>query len=246
VANVLILGGTSAIARAVAAEFAAHKFDLILAGRDCEELSTIGTDLSIRYGVRTKVQFFDILDFESHQAALESCLSEGGRAIMGAVLCIGYLGNQGAAQVDPEEAGRILHTNFTGCVSVLNLLANYFEKRGRGFITAVSSVAGDRGRQTNYFYGAAKAGLTTYLQGLRNRLYHSGIQVLTIKPGFVDTRMTYGRPNLLLLASPETVARGIYQAVVRRKDVVYLPWFWRWIMLAVGLIPEAMFKRLRL
>jgi short-subunit dehydrogenase len=106
-------------------------------------------------------------------------------------------------------------------------------------------VAGDRGRQSNYLYGAAKAGLSTFLQGLRNRLFHANVKVITIKPGFVDTHMTYGRPGLFLVASPESVARGIFRAIAKGKDVVYLPWFWRPIMLIVQSIPEAIFKRLR-
>jgi short-subunit dehydrogenase len=158
---------------------------------------------------------------------------------------MGYLGDQAKGQTDWEEAHRILETNFTGCVSALNILANHFEARGAGFICAISSVAGDRGRQSNYLYGAAKAGLSAYLQGLRNRLFPAHVKVITIKPGFVDTRMTYGRSGLLLVASPERVAKGIFGAIVKGKDVVYLPWFWRFIMLIVQSIPEAIFKRLR-
>ena len=158
---------------------------------------------------------------------------------------MGYLGDQTKGQNDWEEARRILETNFTGCVSALNIVANYFESRRTGFICAVSSVAGDRGRQSNYLYGAAKAGLSAYLQGLRNRLFRANVKVITVKPGFVDTHMTYGRPGLVLLASPESVAKGIFRAVATGKDVVYLPWFWRLIMLIVRSVPEGVFKRLR-
>jgi short-subunit dehydrogenase len=158
---------------------------------------------------------------------------------------MGYLGDQAKGQCDGEEARRILETNFTGCVSALNILANHFEPRRAGFICAISSVAGDRGRQSNYLYGAAKAGLSAYLQGLRNRLFHAHVKVLTVKPGFVDTHMTYGRSGLFLVASPESVAKGIFRAIVKGKDVVYLPWFWRPIMLVVRSIPEGIFKRLR-
>ena len=161
------------------------------------------------------------------------------------MVCIGELGNQAKGQSDWGEARRILETNFTGCVSLLNILANHFEARRAGFICALSSVAGDRGRQSNYLYGSAKAGLSAFLQGLRNRLYPAHVKVITIKPGFVVTRMTYGRPGLLLVASPERVGKGIFRAVVKGKDVVYLPWFWRFIMLMVRSIPEAIFKRLR-
>ena len=243
--SVLILGATSAIASALAREFAAHKFDLVLGGRDREELSALTSDLSLRYGIRAGVLTFDALDTQTHASTLRSFLSGAGNALEGVVVCIGYLGDQAKGQCDWEEARRILETNFTGCVSALNILANHFEPRRAGFICAISSVAGDRGRQSNYLYGAAKAGLSTFLQGLRNRLFHANVKVITVKPGFVDTRMTYGRPGLFLVASPESVAKGIFRAIAKGKDVVYLPGFWRFIMLFVQSIPEAIFKRMR-
>jgi len=246
VPSVLILGATSAIARAVAAEFASHKFDLILAGRDREELTALAGDTSLRYGAKVRTVHLDFLDFESLPATLGSCLSAAGENLEGVVLAVGYLGDQAAAQSDPCQARRILDTNLTGCVLALNIVAEHFERRHKGFICALSSVAGDRGRQSNYLYGAAKGGLSIYLQGLRNRLSRAGVQVTTVKPGFVDTRMTFGHPGLFLVATPESVARGIYKAVVKRKDIAYLPWFWRYIMWVVRLIPERVFKRLRL
>jgi short-subunit dehydrogenase len=246
VSTVLILGATSGIASALAKEFAAHKYDLVLGGRDRDELSALASDLSLRNSVRASVLAFDALDTQTHAAILTSFLTEAGNALAGAVVCIGYLGDQAKAQVDWDEARLILETNFTGCVSALNILANHFELRRTGFICALSSVAGDRGRQSNYHYGAAKAGLSVYLQGLRNRLFPAGVKVITVKPGFVDTRMTYGRPGLFLLASPESVAQGIFRAIVKGKSVVYLPWFWRPIMLIVRSIPETIFKRLKM
>ena len=244
--TVLILGATSGIASALAREFGAHKFDLVLGGRDREELGALASDLSLRYGIRAEVLLFDALDSQTHASNLRSFLSQAGKTLEGVVVCIGYLGDQAKGQSDWEEARRILETNFTGCVSALNILANHFELRQAGFICAISSVAGDRGRQSNYLYGAAKAGLSTYLEGLRNRLFPAHVKVITVKPGFVDTRMTYGRPGLFLLASPERVGKGIFRAIVKGKDVVYVPWYWRFIMLMVQSIPEAVFKRLRL
>jgi short-subunit dehydrogenase len=246
VSTVLILGATSGIATALAKEFAAHKIDLVLGGRDREELSALASDLSLRNSARATILTFDALDTQTHVPSLTSFLAEAGDALAGAVVCIGYLGDQAKAQVDWGEARLILETNFTGCVSALNILANHFELRRTGFICAISSVAGDRGRQSNYFYGAAKAGLSVYLQGLRNRLFPAGVKVITVKPGFVDTRMTYGRPGLFLLASPESVAQGIFKAIARGKSVVYLPWFWRYVMMMVKAVPEAVFKRLRM
>jgi short-subunit dehydrogenase len=128
----------------------------------------------------------------------------------------------------------------------LTHVANYFESKKKGLIVGISSVAGDRAKQSNYVYGASKGALSLYLQGLRNRLFPAGVRVLTVKPGFVDTGMTYGMPGLPGLVSPETAARAIFKAIEGRKDIVYVPGFWRWIMLVLKLIPERIFKRLKL
>ena len=244
--TVLILGATSGIARAVGAEFASHNYNLILAGRNPEELQVLATDLRLRYRVQAETLLFDILEFQKAESTLQSYLDRLGTELEGVILCIGYLGDQQIAQSDPEEARRILDSNYTGCVLALNVIANHFEKRKSGFICGISSVAGDRGRQSNYLYGSAKAGLSAYLQGLRNRLYHANVRVITVKPGFVDTRMTFGRPNLFLVASPQAVARGIFAAIRSGKDEVYLPWFWRFIMLVIRSVPEGIFKKLRM
>ncbi len=244
--TVLILGANAGIGRALAAEFASHQHDLILAGRDLEELQAVAADLNLRYRVSTRAAQVDVLNFDALESALAACISPAGESLEGAVLCAGYLGDSEAARKDLREARRILDTNFTGSVLALENLANHFEQKHRGFICVLSSVAGDRGRQSNYLYGSAKGGLTTYLQGLRNRLYHSQVHVVTVKPGFVDTRMVFGRAKLPLVAPPEAVARSIYQAVKKRKNVVYIPWFWRVIMFMVGSIPEWLFKRLKM
>ena len=243
VPTVLILGANAGIGRALAVEFATHQRDLILAGRDLEELHALAADLHLRYNVNARAQEVDVLNFEAMESALGGCLSD---SLEGVVLCTGYLGDPEKARGDLQEARRILDTNFTGSALALQYLANHLEHQGKGFICALSSVAGDRGRQSNYLYGSAKGGLTTYLQGLRNRLHHSGVKVITVKPGFVDTRMVFGKGKLPLVASPEVVAGSIYQAVKHGRDVVYVPWFWRIIMLLVCSIPEGLFKRLRL
>src|SRR5208337_3034894 len=206
----------------------------------------MASDLSLRYGIRAGVLSFDALDTQTHASTLRSFLSGAGNALEGVVVCMGYLGDQAKGQCDWEEARRILETNFTGCVSALNILANHFESRRAGFICALSSAAGDRDRQSNYLYGAAKAGLSTFLQGLRNRLFHANVRVITVKPGFVDTAMTYGRPGLFLVASPERVAKDIFRAITRGKDVVYTPWYWRCVMSLVKALPEGVFKRMRM
>jgi len=242
-ATVLILGGTSTIARAIAAELAEQGFDLALAGRDAAELTAVAADLRLRHGVATSVHLIDALDMERHAAALAPCLTPD---LRGVVLAVGYLGDQRRAETDATEACRILDTNLTGCVTALNVVAAHLATNGGGFICALSSVAGDRGRQSNYIYGAAKAGLTAYLSGLRNRWASAGVRVLTVKAGVVDTRMSAGMPGAALAASPAVVARAIVRAIQRGRDVVYVPWFWRWIMLGIRLIPERIFKRMSL
>ena len=140
-----------------------------------------------------------------------------------------------------------METNYTGAVSILEIVASDFEARGHGFIIGFSSVAGERGRQSNYIYGSAKGGLTVYLSGLRNRLARRGVHVMTVLPGFVRSRMTEGMdlPERLT-ATPEEVAEDVYRAYRRKKDILYTMWFWRWIMIVIRSIPESMFKRLRL
>jgi short-subunit dehydrogenase len=243
VATVLVLGGTSTIARAIAAELAVQGFDLALAGRDEAELATVAADLRSRHGIKTSVHPIEALDVERHAAALAPCLTPD---LRGVVLAIGYLGDQRRAEGDASEARRILDTNLTGCVTAVNVVAAHLAKHGGGFVCALSSVAGDRGRQSNFVYGAAKAGLTAYLSGLRNRWASAGVHVLTVKAGIVDTRMSAGMPGGALAASPATVARAIARAITRRRDVIYVPWFWRFIMLVIRLIPERVFKRLKL
>ncbi len=244
--TVLILGANAGIGRALAAEFASHQCDLILAGRDLEDLQFLAADLHLRHNVSARAERVDVLNFAALESALAACLAPAGDSLEGVVLSTGYLGDPETARKDVNEARRILDTNFTGAALALNVVANHFEQKRKGFICALSSVAGDRGRQSNYLYGSAKGGLTTYLQGLRNRLYPSGVHVITVKPGFVDTRMVFGRAKLPLVAAPEAVARDIYYAVKSRKNVVYVPWFWRPIMFMVRMIPEALFKKLKM
>jgi short-subunit dehydrogenase len=240
------LGANAGIGRALASEFAMQHYDLVVAGRDLAELQALAADLALRHNVQARAAAFDVLNFEALEPALAGCITSAGDSLEGVIFCIGYNGDPEAAREDLHEARRILDTNFTGAVLALNVLANHFEQKHKGFIAALSSVAGDRGRQSNYVYGSAKGGLTTYLQGLRNRLYHTGVHVITVKPGFVDTRMVYGRPELPLVASPQAVARVVYRAVKSRRNVVYVPWFWRLIMALVDAVPDELFKRLKM
>ncbi len=243
--TVLVLGAVSAIARGIAGAFAARGHALYLAGRDLEELERLASDLQVRYGVNVDFGQFDANDMAGHEAFVHGVVAEVGE-LAGVVWAVGYMPTQEEALEDFEQVHRIVDANFTAGISVLDQCAHRFVQNGRGFIVAITSVAGDRGRQSNYYYGAAKGALTLYLQGLRNRLYPTGVRVLTVKPGFVDTSMTWGLPGLFLVASPEQVGRAVLAAVERGRDVLYVPWFWRYIMLIIRHIPERVFKRLKL
>ena len=241
---VLILGATSAIARATAAAFAARGAAMYLASRDEDELKRIAADIHLRYGVEAHHGLFDAEAIDTHEAFFKSVVAAMPN-LSGVVLAFGYLGDQQAAR-NFNVGARVIASNFTGAASILSLCADYFEPLKSGFIIGISSVAGDRGRQSNYVYGAAKGALSLYLQGLRNRLFASGVRVITIKPGFVDTAMTFGLPGLFLIASPQDIGERIARTLDKSADVVYLPWFWRYIMLIIKHIPEPIFKRLKL
>lgn len=242
--SILILGATSMIARATAAAFAKQGYPLYLAGRDQAELARIASDLSIRYNVPTHYGDFDAEIINSHADFLKKVI-ETTSGLSGVVQAFGYSSTASPGEIMQEDL-KTININFTGAMSILNLCADYFAKQKAGFIIGISSVAGDRGRQSNYIYGTAKSALSTYLQGLRNKLYKNNVRVITIKPGFVDTRMTFGKSNLFLVASPETIGEKIAKSIENNKDIVYLPWFWRYIMLIIKLIPENIFKKLKL
>jgi short-subunit dehydrogenase len=242
---VLILGASSAIARAVANALATQGYGLYLAGRNSDELSRLASDIHIRYGVPTYHGLFDAESYDSHGTFLRQVLKEVD-SLEGVVVAFGYLGEQAKAASDFHEGQRILSSNFVGACSILSECANYFEAKRSGFIVGITSVAGDRGRASNYYYGAAKGGLSLFLQGLRARLFSSGVHVMTVKPGFVDTGMTFGKPGMFLVASPEEVGEKIGRSLEHKKNVVYVPGFWRYIMWIIKAIPESLFRRLKL
>jgi len=243
--RVVIFGATSAIAEATARLFAADGDRICLVGRRADRLEQIAADLRVRGAPQVETIVADLVDTDRHESLLDEATERLG-GLDTALIAHGSLGDQGRCQADWKRAELELRTNFLSAASLLGALANRFEAQRHGTVVVISSVAGDRGRQSNYVYGAAKAGLTAFASGVRNRLARHGITVITVKPGFVDTPMTAHVPKGPLFASPETVARGIHRAIVRRRDVVYLPGFWRWIMLAVRALPERIFKRLRL
>ncbi len=238
--SVLILGGTSDIARACARQFAGSGWDLILASRRLDDLKPEAADLSIRFAADVEIMQFDVLDPEVfiRQWNLLDPKPD-------AVLCaVGSMEGNEEAKKNPETLKKIIDTNFTGCAMILSRIASDFCKRGFGDIMAIGSVAGDRGRAGNYPYGSAKAGLEAYLSGLRQDCREFGVSVMTVKPGFVRTGMTddMDLPKLIT-AVPERVARDIARAWKRKYPVIYTPWFWRWIMFVVRHIPEQIFQR---
>lgn len=243
--NILVLGATSAIAQATARLFAGSGDRLFLVGRNEEKLLQLKQDLEVRGALESDYAAVDLADRSQHSELLDTVYQKMSPIDI-VLIAYGTLGDQKLCEENFDLAEEQLRVNFLSVCALLNELAQYFERRRSGTIAVISSVAGDRGRQSNYFYGSAKGGLSLYLQGLRNRLSRFGISVLTIKPGFVDTPMTAHLSQGPLFVSPEVVARGIVRAIEKKKDVVYLPWFWRWIMLVIKAIPEPIFKRLSL
>jgi decaprenylphospho-beta-D-erythro-pentofuranosid-2-ulose 2-reductase len=243
--KILIVGATSAIAHETAKCFARDGAELYLVGRNSEKLAAVADDLKVRGAKRVETFQLDLVEMERHQELLETAIATLGTLDM-LLIAHGTLGDQQLCQQSVAETMREFANNCTSFISFLTISANYFEQQRRGCIAVITSVAGDRGRPSNYVYGTAKAAVSTFLQGLRARLYKSGVAVVTIKPGFVDTPMTAAHKKGLLFAKPRSVGEGIYKAMKQGKDVAYLPWFWRPIMFVVRSIPESLFKRLSL
>jgi decaprenylphospho-beta-D-erythro-pentofuranosid-2-ulose 2-reductase len=238
-----MLGATSDMGFAIAKKFASEKFDVQLAARNPELLKPQQSDITIRYGVKCTIHAFDALDFNSHHSFYHSLETKPDVV----VYVIGYMNDNEKTVASWEESLRTINTNYTGAVSILNIVADDMAKKGSGTIIGISSVAGERGRQSNYMYGSAKSAFTAYLSGLRNSMFHHGVHVMTVLPGFVYTKMTE-HLNLpkMLTANPDDVADSVYKAARKNKDVIYVKWFWRYIMMAVTSVPETIFKKKKL
>jgi decaprenylphospho-beta-D-erythro-pentofuranosid-2-ulose 2-reductase len=238
---VLIIGAKSDIAKEIARVYAKNGYDLYLAGRDVNSLNGMANDIKIRSDVDVKLKELDLLDFDSHKFFYEALEERP----LGIIVVAGYMAEQKECEKDWDKTINTINVNYTGAISILNIVANDFETQKIGFIVGVSSVAGDRGRKANYIYGSAKAGFSVYLSGLRNRLFNSGVNVLTIKPGFVNTKMTLGLdlPEKLT-AQPKEVASDIYNAQQKGRDILYTKWIWRYLMLIIKHIPEFIFKKM--
>jgi decaprenylphospho-beta-D-erythro-pentofuranosid-2-ulose 2-reductase len=242
--RILIIGATSAIAEAAARRWAAQGASLHLLGRNAERLAVIAQDLSVRGAAEVGTGVLDANDLDAHQAAVASArVALGGIDV--ALIAHGTLPDQAECSACVERTLAAFATNGSSTIALMTRLANVFEAQGEGTLAVLSSVAGDRGRASNAVYGAAKAAVTAYASALRQRLGAHGVNVLTIKPGFVDTPMTRHLAKGALWAKPDAIAAGIVHAVERRRSVVYLPGFWWPVMLAIKALPEFVFRRLK-
>jgi len=247
--NILIIGATSAIAQATLRIYAEQNHNLYLLARNQEQLQIIADDAKIRGAnqveYQVEYQACDLAQLDTHQALIDNVYSAYPKLDI-VLIAHGTLPDQQACEDNVEISLQEININALSTISLLTLLANRFEKQKSGSIAVISSVAGDRGRQSNYVYGAAKGMVSTFLQGLRNRLNDSKVQVLDIKPGFVDTPMTAEFKKGALWAQPEQIAANIVKAINNGRNTLYTPWFWWGIMFIIRNIPEFVFKRLKL
>ncbi|MGX9352347.1 SDR family oxidoreductase [Shimia sp. W99] len=239
----LILGARSDIAMAIAHRFAKAGYNIQLAARNADSLDANKSDIELRYQVAVSVHEFDALDIASHDSFVDG-LPELPAV---AVCAVGFMGDQADNERDVQASAKVMRSNYEGPASILAVLANRFEQRGSGCIVGISSVAGERGRATNYVYGSAKAGFSAFLSGLRNRLAKKGVHVVTVLPGFVATKMTAGMDlPRRLTAQPEEVAGSVLNAVQKKQDIIYVKPVWQFIMMLIQKIPERIFKGMRI
>ncbi len=243
--KILVLGATSGIAEATCRIWASHGARLFLVARNESKLAAVAADLRTRGASFVDIAVADLDDTTQHSSLLAHAVNSlTGMDV--AYLAHGVLGTQPQAETDFAHAAQILHTNLIAPVSLLTWLANYCVQRHAGVLAVISSVAGDRGRKSNYLYGSSKAGLSAFLGGLRNRVDREGVTVLTIKPGPVKTAMTSGMKGSEKFADVNAVAKSIVAAVDARKDTLYVPFQWHPIMFVIRHIPERVFKKLNL
>jgi short-subunit dehydrogenase len=240
----VILGASSSVGRAFARQAAAKGANVILAGRDAEDLARTAQDITARFDVTAISLPFDADDYETHETLINAL--EERQAPLGIFLLFGTMPEQSEIDANFDLAVQTINVNYLGAVSILSRLATRLETNGSGRIVVMSSVAGDRGRLKNYIYGSAKAGLNAYLQGLRARLCRANVSVTTVKAGFIDTDMTFGAPGLFLVATPDACADACLTLAEKGRDVAYFPWFWRYIMLIIRHIPEKLFKQMNI
>jgi short-subunit dehydrogenase len=241
--TVLILGGRSDIGQAIARRFAKAGASVVLAARSVADLEPDRADIALRHEVSVDLAEFDVLD----TGAMADFVAGLDPAPSVVVCVVGAMGEQDGSEQDPAAAALVMRSNYEGPALILGLFANQMAEAGQGALVGVSSVAGDRGRATNYVYGSAKAGFTAFLSGLRNRLASRNVHVLTVKPGFVATRMTEGMDlPKRLTAEPEQVADAIFKGVETGRNVIYVKPIWWLVMRIICAIPERIFKKMSL
>ncbi len=240
--NWIILGATSSMAKAFARAVSVDGARVFLAGRDMVDLEASAEDCRLRGASDAEAVKFDARDASGFQAIVDRVTKEDG--MINVAVFVGSMPPQSDIDADPSLIAGVVTDSYTGPAAFLQTVAPAMEERGGGTVIGVGSVAGDRGRIGNYVYGSAKAGFHTYLSGLRNRLTRSGGHVVTVKPGFVDSAMTWGIEGMFLVAPPENVARDLLAAVEKKKNTIYTPFFWRIIMGIIKAIPERMFKKM--
>ncbi len=243
--NILIIGASSAIAQATARLYCNEGAHFYLVGRNKEKLEIVKEDLVTRGAEKVDIDSTDPVKLEENELLLSRAEQSLGEIDL-ALIAYGDLPDQKQCETSAKNTVRSLTINSVSVISLATIITNLFEEQKRGVLVVLSSVAGDRGRASNYVYGAAKSSVSTFLEGLSSRLERTGVSVITIKPGFVDTPMTEAFEKGFLWVKPEIIAAGIKNAIEKRKTVVYLPWFWRWIMLVIKLIPDFIFRRLPL
>lgn len=240
----IILGGTSTIARAFAREAARRGDGVLLAGRDMDDLKATASDCGLEGAPVAEAIAFDARDPVTFAPILKRAGTiDGGISV---AVFVGSMPSQDEIDAKPALIPGTITDNFSGPAQFLTEIAPMLEAQGSGTVVGVGSVAGDRGRLGNYVYGAAKAGFHTYLSGLRNRLGRSGVHVMTVKPGTVDTAMTWGMDKLPFLAPPEKIVRDIFRAADKKKNVLYTPIIWWPVMTIIRLIPETVFKKMKI
>ncbi|HAA55104.1 MAG TPA: short-chain dehydrogenase [Myxococcales bacterium] len=240
----VIFASTSGIAEAVSEEFLQRDYDILLCARDEQALARQAQDLKVKFNRDVPYMQWDLQPMDAHAEKVRSLFEE--YHVDGLFMAAGVMSPQAECNQDPSKVIETMQINLTAVTVILNLFAEQFEQKKTGFISCISSVAGDRGRQSNYVYGASKAGLTAFLQGLRNRLHRHDVLVQTVKPGYVKTKMTEELGESILMAKPKQVAKEIVDAIERKQDILYTPFFWRYIMSTIKWIPEPLFKRLSL
>lgn len=243
--GIVIFGATSAIAQSCARLLAAEGGRFFLVARQAENLSAVADDLRVRGASSVDTATADLLELGRHRELCRVAQVQLGRIDI-ALVAHGVLPDQAKCEIEPDRAQRAIATNFTSGASLLLELAQILEAQRQGSLVVLGSVAGDRGKRSNYIYGSAKAGLHVLQQGLMTRLAPLGVHVLLVKPGFVDTPMTAGFRKGHLWITPERAARAIVRAIERRRTTIYVPWYWRAIMLMIRILPDRIFVRLKL